>query len=64
LLVALASVPAFGQPTGGLEEIIVTAEFRAANVQDTPVPHAPQLEDAFMPMPDDIARAIRETVGY
>jgi iron complex outermembrane recepter protein len=34
----LAAVPAFGQePTGGLEEIIVTAEFRAANVQDTPI---------------------------
>jgi len=31
---------------------------------DTPVPHAPQLEDAFMPMPDDIDAAIRATVAY
>ncbi len=31
---------------------------------DTPVPHAPQLEDAFMPMPDDIAAAVRATVAY
>jgi len=31
---------------------------------DTPVPHAPQLEDAFMPMPADIERAIRETLAY
>ena len=31
---------------------------------DTPVPHAPQLEDAFMPMPDDIERAIREVAAY
>jgi len=31
---------------------------------DTPVPHAPQLENAFMPMPDDIAEAIRDVVGY
>jgi len=34
----LAAAPAFGQePTRGLEEIIVTAEFRSANVQDTPI---------------------------
>jgi iron complex outermembrane recepter protein len=34
----LAAAPAFGQePTSGLEEIIVTAEFREANVQDTPI---------------------------
>ena len=31
---------------------------------DTPVPHAPQLEDAFMPLPKDIEAAIREAVGY
>ena len=31
---------------------------------DTPVPHAPQLEDAFMPMPDDIERAIRGVAAY
>ena len=31
---------------------------------DTPVPHAPQLEDAFMPMPKDIEAAIRETANY
>jgi 2-oxoisovalerate dehydrogenase E1 component beta subunit len=40
------------------------APIRRVTSIDTPVPHAPQLEDAFMPMPDDIARAIRETVGY
>jgi iron complex outermembrane receptor protein len=34
----LAAAPALGQEsTSGLEEIIVTAEFRAANVQDTPI---------------------------
>ncbi|HVS23618.1 MAG TPA: TonB-dependent receptor plug domain-containing protein, partial [Gammaproteobacteria bacterium] len=38
----LAAVSAFAQqpgqqPAGGLEEIIVTAEFRAASVQDTPI---------------------------
>ncbi|MHC4550029.1 MAG: alpha-ketoacid dehydrogenase subunit beta [Planctomycetota bacterium] len=32
--------------------------------RDTPVPHAPQLEDAFMPLPADIKQAIKETVEY
>jgi len=31
---------------------------------DTPVPYAPQLEDAFMPKPADIERALLETVEY
>ena len=31
---------------------------------DTPVPHAPVLEDAFMPQPADIKAAILETVRY
>jgi len=31
---------------------------------DTPVPHAPQLEDAFMPQPEDIRAAVRETATY
>ena len=36
---------------------------RVASI-DTPVPHAPQLEDAFMPQPADIERALRETAAY
>ena len=40
------------------------APIRRVGSIDTPVPHAPQLEDAFMPMPADIERAIRETVAY
>ena len=32
--------------------------------KDTPVPHAPQLEDAFMPMPADIKQALLETAAY
>ena len=31
---------------------------------DTPVPHAPQLEDAFMPLPPDIESALRQTAAY
>jgi len=31
---------------------------------DTPVPHAPALEDAFMPLPKDIEQALRETAAY
>src|SRR3954466_8468801 len=42
LAAAIFAAPAFAQqqpggPAGGLEEIIVTAEFRSANVQDTPI---------------------------
>ena len=38
MITGLLAAPALGQEsTGGLEEIIVTAEFRAANVQDTPI---------------------------
>jgi hypothetical protein len=37
LIAGLLAAPVFGQQPGGLEEIIVTAEFRAANVQDTPI---------------------------
>jgi len=40
------------------------APIRRLASRDTPVPHAPVLEDAFMPMPADIERAIRETVAY
>ena len=40
------------------------APIRRVASMDTPVPHAPQLEDAFMPQPDDIKRALRETVAY
>ncbi|MHC4959161.1 MAG: alpha-ketoacid dehydrogenase subunit beta [Planctomycetota bacterium] len=40
------------------------APIRRVGALDTPVPHAPALEDAFMPMPDDIERAIRETAAY
>ena len=40
------------------------APIRRVASLDTPVPHAPQLEDAFMPQPDDIKRALRETVAY
>ncbi|MHC4941276.1 MAG: alpha-ketoacid dehydrogenase subunit beta, partial [Planctomycetota bacterium] len=40
------------------------APIRRVGAIDTPVPHAPALEDAFMPMPDDIERAIRETAAY
>jgi len=31
---------------------------------DTPVPHAPALEDAFMPQPDDIRAALTKTARY
>ncbi len=40
------------------------APIRRVASLDTPVPHAPQLEDAFMPMPADIEAAIRATVTY
>ena len=40
------------------------APIRRLASRDTPVPHAPVLEDAFMPMPADIEQAIRETVAY
>jgi 2-oxoisovalerate dehydrogenase E1 component beta subunit len=40
------------------------APIRRVASRDTPVPHAPCLEDAFMPMPDDIANALRETAEY
>ena len=42
LAAAILATPAFAQqqpggPAGGLEEIIVTAEFRSSSVQDTPI---------------------------
>ena len=40
------------------------APIRRVASLDTPVPHAPALEDAFMPMPEDIERAIRQTAAY
>jgi 2-oxoisovalerate dehydrogenase E1 component beta subunit len=40
------------------------APIRRVASLDTPVPHAPQLEDAFMPQPADIEHAIRATVSY
>jgi len=40
------------------------APIRRLAAIDTPVPHAPQLEDAFAPQPADIKRAILETVAY
>jgi 2-oxoisovalerate dehydrogenase E1 component beta subunit len=40
------------------------APIRRVASLDTPVPHAPQLEDAFMPKPADIRQAILETVSY
>jgi pyruvate/2-oxoglutarate/acetoin dehydrogenase E1 component len=40
------------------------APVRRVASRDTPVPHAPQLEDAFMPMPKDIADALRQTATY
>ena len=40
------------------------APIRRVAAIDTPVPYAPQLEDAFMPQPADIAAAIRETAAY
>jgi len=40
------------------------APIRRVTSLDTPVPHAPQLEDAFMPQPEDIERALLETAGY
>jgi len=40
------------------------APIRRVAAIDTPSPYAPQLEDAFMPQPEDIAKAIRETVAY
>jgi 2-oxoisovalerate dehydrogenase E1 component beta subunit len=36
---------------------------RVASI-DTPVPYSPHLEDAFMPLPADIERALAETVEY
>ncbi len=40
------------------------APIRRVAALDTPSPYAPQLEDAFLPQPADIAKAIRETVAY
>jgi 2-oxoisovalerate dehydrogenase E1 component beta subunit len=40
------------------------APIRRVAALDTPVPHAPQLEDAFMPQPADIRRALVETARY
>jgi len=40
------------------------APVRRLAAKDTPVPHAPQLEDAFLPQPADIRRVLLETVGY
>jgi 2-oxoisovalerate dehydrogenase E1 component beta subunit len=40
------------------------APIRRVASLDTPVPYAPQLEDKFMPQPDDIRAAILETVEY
>jgi 2-oxoisovalerate dehydrogenase E1 component beta subunit len=40
------------------------APVRRLAAKDTPVPHAPQLEDAFAPQPADIRKAILETVAY
>jgi len=40
------------------------APIRRVAALDTPVPHAPQLEDAFMPQPADIKRALLETARY
>jgi len=40
------------------------APIRRLGAKDTPVPHAPQLEDAFAPQPADIKQAILETVAY
>ncbi|MFQ5845720.1 MAG: transketolase C-terminal domain-containing protein [Planctomycetota bacterium] len=40
------------------------APIRRVAALDTPVPYAPRLEDAFMPRPPDIRRALEETVEY
>ena len=40
------------------------APIRRVASLDTPVPHAPQLEDAFMPQPEDIRQAVLETATY
>jgi 2-oxoisovalerate dehydrogenase E1 component beta subunit len=40
------------------------APVRRVAAKDTPVPHAPQLEDAFLPQPADIKKALLETVTY
>ena len=40
------------------------APIRRVAALDTPVPHAPQLEDAFMPQPADIKQALIETARY
>ena len=40
------------------------APVRRVAALDTPVPHAPQLEDAFMPQPEDIKQALTETLEY
>jgi 2-oxoisovalerate dehydrogenase E1 component beta subunit len=40
------------------------APIRRVAAKDTPAPHAPQLEDAFLPQPGEIRDAILETVAY
>ena len=40
------------------------APIRRVGAIDTPVPHAPALEDAFMPQPSDIREALMTTVRY
>jgi len=40
------------------------APIRRVAALDTPVPHCPQLEDAFMPQPADIKQALIETARY
>ncbi|MEM8885944.1 MAG: alpha-ketoacid dehydrogenase subunit beta [Planctomycetota bacterium] len=40
------------------------APIRRVAALDTPVPHAPQLEDAFLPQPADMKAALVETAKY
>ena len=40
------------------------APIRRVAALDTPVPHAPALEDAFLPQPADLKRALEETARY
>ena len=54
-IAALVSQNAFGA---------LEAPVRMVTAPHTPVPFAPELEDAYIPSPEKIAQAVRDVAGY
>jgi pyruvate dehydrogenase E1 component beta subunit len=52
---ALAASRAFGA---------LKAPIRMVTAPHTPVPFAPALEDAYLPSPEKIEKAVRDVMGY